>query len=186
VTGVAALGDHRFNRRPLERRRICARIALSAVGNGCRRIDHGAAELEGLRSRIGAGRSSSISQRRLLRSSSSRWHGTARTDEPALGEHPGHWSDHRHGPGGDGDGADRLCQPPRVRGMARSSAAAALDRRQSRGSAASRGAAISTCALCQSTINGASANLLRSNGTDADPWIKGLRRRQPAWCVPWP
>ena len=30
-------------------------------------------------------------------------------------------------------------------------------------------------------INGASANLLRSKATNADPWVIGLRRRRPAW-----
>lgn len=32
-------------------------------------------------------------------------------------------------------------------------------------------------------INGASANLLRSKATNADPWVKGLRRRRPSLVV---
>jgi transposase len=32
-------------------------------------------------------------------------------------------------------------------------------------------------------INGASANLLRSKATNADPWVIGLRRRRPSLVV---
>ena len=32
-------------------------------------------------------------------------------------------------------------------------------------------------------INGASANLLRSKATKADPWVIGLRRRRPPMVV---
>ena len=32
-------------------------------------------------------------------------------------------------------------------------------------------------------INGASANLLRSKATNADPWVIGLRRRRPSMVV---
>ena len=32
-------------------------------------------------------------------------------------------------------------------------------------------------------INGASANLLRSKATNADPWVMGLRRRRPSLVV---
>ena len=32
-------------------------------------------------------------------------------------------------------------------------------------------------------INGASANLLRSKATSADPWVIGLRRRRPSLVV---
>jgi transposase len=32
-------------------------------------------------------------------------------------------------------------------------------------------------------INGASANLLRSKATNADPWVIGLRRRRPPLVV---
>jgi len=32
-------------------------------------------------------------------------------------------------------------------------------------------------------INGASANLLRSKATNADPWVIGLRRRRPSFLV---
>jgi len=32
-------------------------------------------------------------------------------------------------------------------------------------------------------INGASANLLRSKGTKADPWVIGIRRRRPPLVV---
>jgi transposase len=32
-------------------------------------------------------------------------------------------------------------------------------------------------------INGASANLLRSKATKADPWVIGLRRRRPSLVV---
>jgi transposase len=51
--------------------------------------------------------------------------------EPAFGEHPGRWTDHRHGPCRDGCGAHRVCQRPRVCSLAGSGAAAALDRWQS-------------------------------------------------------
>jgi transposase len=32
-------------------------------------------------------------------------------------------------------------------------------------------------------LNGASANLLRSKATNADPWVIGLRRRRPSLVV---
>jgi transposase len=42
---------------------------------------------------------------------------------------------------------------------------------------------ISSQYLRRLLINGASANLLRSKATNADPWVIGLRRRRPSLVV---
>ena len=64
--------------------------------------------------------------------------------------------------------------------MAGSGAAAEFHRRQNRlGGISKRGNQY----LRRLLINGASANLLRSKATNADPWVIGLRRRRPSLVV---
>ena len=67
-----------------------------------------------------------------------------------------------------------------VRGVAGSGAAAASTGGKTRlGGISKRGNGY----LRRLLINGASANLLRSKATSADPWVIGLRRRRPSLVV---
>src|SRR5262249_20114164 len=69
---------------------------------------------------------------------------------------------------------------PRVRCLAGLGAAAEFNRRKTRlGGITKRGNRY----LRPLLINGASANLLRSKATKADPWVIGLRRRRPPLVV---
>src|SRR5262249_23044250 len=99
---------------------------------------------------------------------------------PRPGEHSGHWADHRHGDCHDGCGPECVPLGPRVRGLAGPGAAAEFDRREN---PAGRDHEARQRYLRRLLINGASANLLRSKATKADPWVIGIRRRRPPLVV---
>jgi len=98
-----------------------------------------------------------------------------------LAEHSGHWADHRHGDCHDGS------RPRCVSARAESSRlgwAWCRGRIRPAGKpdwAASPNAV--TVIWRRLLINGASANLLRSKATKADPWVIGIRRRRPPLVV---
>ena len=91
--------------------------------------------------------------------------------EPAPGERSGHRPDHRHSNRRHGGRTERLPQWARVRGLA------GLVPRQNSTGGKHRLGGISKRGnqyLRRLLINGASANLLRSKATNADPWVIGL------------
>jgi transposase len=107
------------------------------------------------------------------------WHKT-NPRESAAGQHSGHWADHRHGLCHDGCGPEGVPLGPRVRRLAGLDAPADTQRVGKPGwGITKRGNRY----LRRLLINGASANLLRSKATKADPWVIGLRQRRPPLVV---
>src|SRR5213075_3007354 len=98
----------------------------------------------------------------------------------ASGDHPRDRTDHCHCGCRDGGRGKRVPQRSRVRGVAGFGATATLDRWQS---PPWRHLKRGNRYLRRLLINGASANLLRSKATNADPWVIGLRRRRPSLVV---
>ena len=98
-----------------------------------------------------------------------------------LASDPGHRADHRHGDRRDG-GRSRVG----FRSGREFAAWLGLVPRQNSTGGKTRLGGISKRGnqyLRRLLINGASANLLRSKATNADPWVIGLRRRRPSLVV---
>src|SRR5262245_21032511 len=100
-------------------------------------------------------------------------------DEPrqsAARQHSGDWADHRYGNRIHGGRPKCLSLRAGVRRLAGLGAAAEFTGGKIRlGGITKRGNRY----LRRLLINGASANLLRSRATKADPWVIGLPRRRP-------
>src|SRR5262249_47184330 len=98
----------------------------------------------------------------------------------APGERSGHRPYHRHSPRRHGGRTKRLPQWARVRRLVGLGAAAEFNRWKN---PAGRHHQARQPLFASVADQWASANLLRSKATKADPWVIGLRRRRPPLVV---